>query len=176
MAEAEPKIEDVEKSITTLADSMQAYDNTTLETQELRRALVNKIMPAILKIDLNIDDSTDPDLFASTSRFIEQGRQLLNDLDSAAKNQVNIKLKKTDLEQQKQSNLEIAKLLQQVKLDSWKANDPNTPLVQNEAELAEALEHKCTEAGCVVLDTELDKEDRRLPTPDDKDDFEMKRE
>lgn len=176
MATAEPTAEDVEKSLTTLADSMLAYDNTTLETQEMRRAMVSKLMPAILKIDLNIDDTTDADLLASKSRFIEQGRQLLNDLDSAAKNQVNIKLKKSDLEQQKQSNLEIAKLLQQVKLDAWKVNDPNTPVVQNETELAEALETKCTEAGCVVLDSELDKEDRRLPTPDDKDDFEMKHE
>ena len=145
-------------------------------TQELRRALVAKLMPAVMKLDLNVDASSDPDLVASQSRVIEQARQLLNDIDSSAKNHVNVKLKKSDIENNHQSNMEIAKLLQKIKIDVMNPNDPNRPLAQSEEELNELLDKKCEENGCVVLDTELGMEDRHLPTNEDKDDFEMKKE
>ena len=44
------------------------------------------------------------------------------------------------------------------------------------ATLNKLLDKKCEENGCVVLDTELGMEDRHLPTNEDKDDFEMKKE
>ena len=93
-----PSMEEVEKSIVSLEQSMLEYDHATNETQELRRALVAKLMPAVMKLDLNVDASSDPDLVASQSRVIEQARQLLNDIDSSAKNHVNVKLKKSDIE------------------------------------------------------------------------------
>lgn len=171
----EPSDADVERAVSTLVDSMREYDNVTNSTQELRRALVAKVIPSILAMDMSTTDSTDPDLFASKARYLEQGRQLLNDLDSAAKNHVNVKLKKTDIEQQHQSNLEIAKLLQQIKLDQWQP-DPNRPLVNNEAELEQALEHRCATGDCEVLPSELALDDRKLPTEEDKDDFNLKHE
>ena len=129
-----------------------------------------------MKLDLSVDASSDPDLVASQSRVIEQARQLLNDIDSSAKNHVNVKLKKSDIENNHQSNMEIAKLLQKIKIDVMNPNDPNRPLVQSEEELNKLLDKKCEENGCVVLDTELGMEDRQLPTNEDKDDFEMKKE
>ena len=72
--------------------------------------------------------------------------------------------------------MEIAKLLQKIKIDVMNPNDPNRPLVQSEEELNQLLDKKCEENGCVVLDTELGMEDRHLPTNEDKDDFEMKKE
>ena len=171
-----PSMEEVEKSIVSWEQSMFEYDHATNEAQELRRALVAKLMPAVMKLDLNVDASSDPDLVASQSRVIEQARQLLNDIDSSAKNHVNVKLKKSDIENNHQSNMEIAKLLQKIKIDVMNPNDPNRPLVQSEEELNELLDKKCEENGCVVLDTELGMEDRHLPTNEDKDDFEMKKE
>ena len=171
-----PSMEEVEKSIVSLEQSMLEFDHATNETQELRRALVAKLMPAVMKLDLNVDSSSDPDLVASQSRVIEQARQLLNDIDSSAKNHVNVKLKKSDIENNHQSNMEIAKLLQKIKIDVMNPNDPNRPLVQSEEELDKLLDKKCEENGCVVLDTELGMEDRHLPTNEDKDDFEMKKE
>ena len=135
-----PSMEEVEKSIVSLEQSMLEYDHATNETQELRRALVAKLMPAVMKLDLNVDASSDPDLVASQSRVIEQARQLLNDIDSSAKNHVNVKLKKSDIENNHQSNMEIAKLLQKIKIDVMNPNDPNRPLVQSEEELNKLLE------------------------------------
>lgn len=160
----EPTAESVERSVQSLTESMLTYDYTVASTQELRQSLINKIVPAALELDLKVDPGTDPDVYASQVRLIEQARQLLNDREKSAKDHVTTKLKKSDLDQQKQSNLEVAKLLQQIKLDSWAVQDPNRPLVQTEEELAEALDQKCAEKGCTVLDTELTKGEGMLPT------------
>ena len=159
----EPTAESIDQAVASLTETMRNYDYTVTSTQELRQSLINKIVPAALELDLKVDMGTDPDVYASQVRLIEQARQLLNDREKSAKDHVTTKLKKSDLDQQKQSNLEIAKLLQQIKLDSWSVQDPNKPLVQTEEELAAALDQKCAEKGCKVLDTELAKGEGMLP-------------
>ena len=79
----EPTAEAVQENLMSLQDSMRNLDTAVLETQEVRRALLNKFLPEVLSLDMKVNAETDPDQYASQTRFIEQTRQLLNDIDNS---------------------------------------------------------------------------------------------
>ena len=172
----EPTVEAVKENIDRLSDnvlitlegSMKNLDYMTTKTQNIRETLLDKFLPQVLNLDMTVRADTDPDQYASQTRFIEQTRQLLNDIDSSAKNHLTMKMKQSDMEAQQQSQVNIVELLSKIQINtaSWNKND-GSAVVPSEAELASALEKRGTELGCKVLDTELTVGESQLPKPED---------
>ena len=172
----EPTAEAVQENLMSLQDSMRNLDTAVLETQEVRRALLNKFLPEVLSLDMKVNAETDPDQYASQTRLIEQTRQLLNDIDNSAKNHVAAKLKQKDLDNQAEASINIAELLKEVKINQGWGNDNLCSPAFKSEELDDLLDEKCDEAGCVVLDTELEMGTNNLPKEEDQDDFEKQKE
>ena len=164
VASQEPTMESVQASLQTLNDSMLHFDDTTRSTQEIRRALVNKFLPDVMNLDMRVDRGTDPDLYQSQARFISEMRQLLNDLDSTAKNHVNVKLKRTDMEQQHANSIDPAAILAAIKLNQpLQVNVTATVPQPSKEEITEKLEKQMQAAGDQILDTELEIGGNQLP-------------
>ena len=164
VASQEPTMESVQASLQTLNDSMLHFDDTTRSTQEIRRALVNKFLPDVMNLDMRVDRGTDPDLYQGQARFISEMRQLLNDLDSTAKNHVNVKLKRTDMEQQHANSIDPAAILAAIKLNQpLQVNVTTTVPQPSKEEIAEKLEKQMQAAGDQILDTELEIGGNQLP-------------
>ena len=164
---SEPTQDAVAANIISLEASIQNLDVVNSRTQDVRKILLDKFLPEVLKLDMSVGPHTDPDQYASQTRFIEQTRQLLNDMDTSAKNHVSIKLKQKDLDAQQQSQVNIVELLSKIQINtqSWNQND-GSAVVQNASELADTLEKRGKELGCQVLDTELAVGDSKLPQPE----------
>lgn len=164
VASQEPTMESVQASLQTLNDSMLHFDDTTRSTQEIRRALVNKFLPDVMNLDMRVDRGTDPDLYQGQARFISEMRQLLNDLDSTAKNHVNVKLKRTDMEQQHANSIDPAAILAAIKLNQpLQVNVTTTVPQPSKEEITEKLEKQMQVAGDQILDTELEIGGNQLP-------------
>lgn len=164
VASQEPTMESVQASLQTLNDSMLHFDDTTRSTQEIRRALVNKFLPDVMNLDMRVDRGTDPDLYQGQARFISEMRQLLNDLDSTAKNHVNVKLKRTDMEQQHANSIDPAAILAAIKLNQpLQVNVTATVPQPSKEEITEKLEKQMQAAGDQILDTELEIGGNQLP-------------
>lgn len=164
VASQEPTMESVQASLQTLNDSMLHFDDTTRSTQEIRRALVNKFLPDVMNLDMRVDRGTDPDLYQGQARFISEMRQLLNDLDSTAKNHVNVKLKRTDMEQQHANSIDPAAILAAIKLNQpLQVNVTTTVPQPSKEEITEKLEKQMQAAGDQILDTELEIGGNQLP-------------
>ena len=164
VASQEPTMESVQASLQTLNDSMLHFDDTTRSTQEIRRALVNKFLPDVMNLDMRVGRGTDPDLYQGQARFISEMRQLLNDLDSTAKNHVNVKLKRTDMEQQHANSIDPAAILAAIKLNQpLQVNVTTTVPQPSKEEITEKLEKQMQAAGDQILDTELEIGGNQLP-------------
>lgn len=155
----------VSKPMMSIETVMNNLDTTVTSTQEIRQALLEKLVPAALKIKLDIDEGTNSDLLASETRFIEQVRQLLNDQDNAAKNHASMKLKKVEQEDQQKTRINVVELLGQIQANTaaWRSNDPNTPVIQSEEELELELAKVAKANAIEVLDTELETSSNNLP-------------
>ena len=63
--------------IDTLSASMAKYDDTNVNVQVIRQKLANKLLSDVMKMDLSVVASTDPDLFAAQAKMISEARGLL---------------------------------------------------------------------------------------------------
>ena len=157
----EPTKEAVEAHLVTLNESMHEYDLRTAETQEMRRALLAKLFPQAMNLDMSVEAGTDPDLYAAQSRFLERVTSLLNDVDTSARNQVNMKLKQTDMENQNANTINAAEFLSQIKAaHGW--IDNNTP-VQTEEDIEKAAKAAFDDNHVAILDTEMEEGVNQLP-------------
>lgn len=148
----------------SLIESMGCYDATTASTQEIRNQLVAKMLPSILNMQIDSDPTTDPDLYASQARMISEFRQLLNDRDTADRNNVQVKLKQKDSEVAAQNSFNVAEFLKQVKFSSQGGGNPFAGASDMNIIDAKALVEQCAlEQGCEVLDTELEMGQTPLP-------------
>lgn len=143
-----------------LLQSMRNYDDITERNQVLRQQMIEKILPHILKMDMTVDEDTDPDIYQGKSRFISEARQLLNDSDAAAKNHVAVKLKRTDMDQQRETAIDVAKILSMFKLNSPMQLPPSQQL--SDDELATKLDERLADTD-PILDTELEMGGNQLP-------------
>lgn len=155
----EPTFASVHAELNTLAQSMKHFDETVSSTQDLRRALANKMMPAVMAMDL--DDTSDPDVTLGKSKFLAEYRQLLNDMDGSAKTHIGIKLKQKDMEDQHANSINAAELLAAVKLN----NDILTQRVNqtNPEELSKLVEDRLVGTDETILDSELQLGGNSLP-------------
>lgn len=153
--------------VDSLERSMINFDSTVEYTSSIRDQMLAKLMKSFNDLQLETNSMADPDLMSAQSRLLEQIRGLLNDMDASTKNHVNIKLKKTDIDNQHQSNINAAELLAQLKL----TNDNFTRQVtmhtitpsdsEIEARLAERIENATDMPD--IPDTELEVGGSKLP-------------
>lgn len=149
-----------DSQIDSLMASMGQYDKNTVNTQIIRQKLANKLLNNVLKMDLNVVATTNPDLFAAQAKMIAEARGLLNDMDNSSRNHTAIKLKQKDTETQADAVLNAAELLTKIKLTVAAEPTGNT---QSADVIEDAIEHQFEENGCVVLDTELEMGGNNLP-------------
>lgn len=149
-----------DSQIDSLMASMGQYDKNTVNTQIIRQKLANKLLNNVLKMDLNVVATTNPDLFAAQAKMIAEARGLLNDMDNSSRNHTAIKLKQKDTETQADAVLNAAELLTKIKLTVAAEPTGNT---QSEDVIEDAIKHQFEENGCVVLDTELEMGGNNLP-------------
>ena len=149
-----------DSQIDSLMASMSQYDKNTINTQLIRQTLANKLLNDVLKMDLNVVATTNPDLFAAQARMIAEARGLLNDMDTSSRNHTAIKLKQKDTETQADAVLNAAELLTKIKLTV--AAEP-AGVTQSADVIEDAIMHQFEENGCVVPDTELEMGGNNLP-------------
>lgn len=149
-----------ETNIESLADSMKQYDKNVINIQITRQKLANKLMDAVMNMDLNVGEHADPDTVIAKSKILAEARGLLNDLDSSAKNHTATKLKYKDSETQANAVFNAADLLSKIKIsiDSNAATAPTSV-----ADIESGIEKQFTEKGCDILETELETGGNKLP-------------
>lgn len=157
-----PEEQDYLKS---LEDTMLHLDNSTATTQSVRNQMLKKLLPVVDALDIETGLAADPDLLQAQSRLVSEVRGLLNDIDSSAKNQVSIKLKKSDLDTQKQSSINAAEILAQLKLTNdimikQIAGDTSAP---SQEEIEQHLEKEFASSELDIPDTELEVGGSMLP-------------
>lgn len=148
--------------LSTLNESMDAYDELTSTTQTLRRVMLDKFLPDALNLDMSVNANTDALMYKSQAAFVAEVRQLLNDVDASAKNHVSIKLKRVDLEQQQANHIDPAELLKAIKLTRPIQVNITSPQPSVE-EIETKLEERLAAAGGEILDTELELGGNQLP-------------
>lgn len=166
-----PEIDEssAEANLASLEDTMRNFDNTTHTTMTLRRALINKFLPEALNLDMQVTKATDPDMYQGQARFLSEVRQLLNDMDSTTKGHVQTKLKRVDLDQQRDNKIDPAALLAAIKLTQ--PLEINLNVVQpSHEEIDSKLEQRLAETGDSILDTELEMGGNNLPVEADEQD------
>lgn len=153
--------------IESLVNSMKKYDETNINTQIVRQRLANKLLNDVMKMDLAVTAATDPDLFAAESKMISEARGLLNDIDNSSKNHVATKLKRKDSDTQASMAFNAAELLTKISI-SLKPQDAS-PVVSSD-EINQMIESQFDDPGTVVLDSELEVGNNKLPQPSKKED------
>ena len=164
-----PEEQDYLKS---LEDTMLQLDNSTTTTQSVRNQMLKKLLPVVDALDIETGLAADPDLLQAQSRLVSEVRGLLNDIDSSAKSQVSIKLKKSDLDTQKQSSINAAEILSQLRLTNdliVKQVAGNSTLPSKE-EIEQHLEKEFASSELDIPDTELEVGGSMLPIHNQKDD------
>lgn len=151
----------VKHELNTLQGSLDNYDATTATTADVRRTLMNKLMPSVMKLDLDVTKGTDPEIYAAQTKLLGEMRQLLNDMDSSAQKHVAVKLKKKDSEVQEANAINAAELFKHIKLGST-IMDINIPNLTEDV-VNDAIKKQFDDNGCIVLDTELIENDSQLP-------------
>lgn len=169
-ASLQPSMESVNESLATLADSLMQFDATVASTQSIRNQLMVKFLPDILNLDMKVDKSTDPDQYASQTRFLGEFRQLLNDMDSSSKNHVAVKLKQKDMEMQHTHSVNAAELLAKIQFSNG-VPVSNLPFTKTQQEIDSLIETQFQDSGCVVFDTELETGNTSLPEKKVSDEF-----
>lgn len=90
----------------------------------------------------------------------DTAKNLLNDLDKAAKDHVTVKLKQKDTETNAAAGINIAEFLTKIKMTD---NISGGTVVQTKDQIEKALDKQFEERGTVVLDTELEMGGNMLP-------------
>lgn len=163
MANEESNTEIIPPALDTVEESFEYLDDTIQSTQTTRQELLTRITSAIEHFDFALEAATDLDIYQAQLKMVDHARQLLNDLDNAARNHTNLKLKQSALSEQHQANVNIAEILSKVKLDqaAWAVGDPNKPGFKNEAELEATL--KTLTKDEVISKDELEVSSSKLP-------------
>lgn len=152
--------------IAALEESMLHFDQSIATTQDMRRKILEKLLPSIESMEVETSFAADPDLFQAQSRFISEIRGLLNDIDTSAKTQVSVKLKKTDMDTQHQSSINAAEILAQLKLNNdilVKQVTAKNSTTLNEADIEKQIESRFIESGANIPETELEMGGSNLP-------------
>ncbi len=102
------------KRCLSLQDALDNLDATTHSTQDIRKQLMVKFLPDILNLDLKQDSNKDPEVYTAKSRFLNEYRGLLTDIDNSSKSHAQIKLKQKDTEMQGQA-LNVVDFLNKIK-------------------------------------------------------------
>ena len=147
-------------NIESLADSMKQYDKNVINIQITRQKLANKLMSAVMGMDLSVDEHADPDTVIAKSKILAEARGLLNDLDSSAKNHTATKLKYKDSETQANAVFNAADLLSKIKISidqDMKAAPTST------TEIEAGIEKQFENKNCTILETELETGGNKLP-------------
>ena len=143
--------------IDTLSASMAKYDDTNVNVQVIRQKLANKLLSDVMKMDLSVVASTDPDLFAAQAKMISEARGLLK------------KLKHKDSETQASVAFNAAELLSKIKL-SVAGDASGSLVVDNSDEIEDLIAKQFDDPDSLVLDTELEMGGNMLPERKDSDD------
>ena len=156
----------------SLEDTMLHLDNSTSTTQSVRNQMLKKLLPVVDNLDIETGLASDPDLLQAQSRLVSEVRGLLNDIDSSAKSQVSIKLKKSDLDTQKQSSINAAEILSQLRLtnDLIVKQVAGNPALPSKEEIEQHLEKEFASSELDIPDTELEVGGSMLPIHNQKDD------
>ena len=162
--------ESIQQSLMSLQESMQILDSTAAMTQSARNQILVKLLPEVIKMDLEVTDRSDPELFESKARLIAETRGLLNDMDTSARNHTNMKLKQKDVETNAANTLNAAEFLAQIKLGGISVSQPKQ-MQHSEQEISEQLETRFAQEGLEILPTELETGQTQLPEPRVSDDF-----
>lgn len=166
--EVKDNFKEVDVEDYSLEQSMREYDQTTKDTQSFRRQVLDDMKNSMSIMRVTIEDG-DKMITAKLS-YLSQLRELLNDIDNAARNNTTIKLKKSAIEEQHQSNINVVEILSKISLNnqaSWAAGDVNHPVYKDEQALAQALANATSNE--VISDAELEMSDGMLPRPKEKD-------
>ena len=143
--------------IKDILDSMGVYDQNVINTQRAREALASKLVEIASDIDLNEHNA---EMFQAKLEAINTAKNLLNDLDKAAKDHVTVKLKQKDTETNATAGINIAEFLTKIKMTD---NISSGTVVQTKDQIEKALDKQFEERGTVVLDTELEMGGNMLP-------------
>lgn len=147
-------------NIESLADSMKQYDRNVVNIQITRQKLANKLMDAVMSMDLTVNEHADPDTVIAKSKILAEARGLLNDLDSSAKSHTATKLKYKDSETQANAVFNAADLLSKIKI-SIDQEMTHTPA--SSADIEAGIEKQFEDKKCTILETELETGDNKLP-------------
>lgn len=150
-------------NISDLLGSMKNYDETTEYTQAMRKALIERYTPDVLKLDMSVNKGTDPELYASQTRFFSEYNNLLNHYDTAARNHTSVKLKNREIENTANIAFSAAEFLSKIKLTD-KDNVPGSPCLQSKEEVDALISKQFEESGSIILDSELEEGNIQLPS------------
>lgn len=149
-------------SIQSIVDSMNVYDKNVINTQRAREALATRLVEVAADIDL---DESNAEMFQAKLEAINTAKNLLNDLDKAARDHVTTKLKQKDTDTNAAAGVNIAEFLSKIKL----TNDiSNGTAVQTTDQIEQHLNQQFEDTGVIVLDSELEMGGNMLP-PERKD-------
>lgn len=140
-------------NISDPTNAIAQYGLTVEYTQNIRKELVSKMLPAITDMDIKAE-MADPELYEAKAKMISTVTSLLNDLDNSKKNFANTKLKQKDSEVNANTSIDISKILQGFKLNQNPVfND--TPEIDMDA-LDDEIEKEFTSSDLEIPDFELE--------------------
>jgi len=119
--------------------------------------LAAKLVEIASDIDLNEHNA---EMFQAKLEAINTAKNLLNDLDKAAKDHVTVKLKQKDTETNATAGINIAEFLTKIKMTD---NMNSGTAVQTKEQIEKALDQQFEDRGTVVLDSELEMGGNMLP-------------
>ena len=151
------KVYTPDTKIKDILDSMGVYDRNVINTQRAREALAAKLVEIASDIDLNEHNA---EMFQAKLEAINTAKNLLNDLDKAAKDHVTVKLKQKDTETNATAGINIAEFLTKIKMTD---NMNSGTAVQTKEQIEKALDQQFEDRGTVVLDSELEMGGNMLP-------------
>lgn len=146
----------------TIEENILQYETRAETVQTRRQKLIAKMEAAVDKMDLEITNKSDPDLVMSQARVLEQYRQMLNDVEASERNLIATKLKKKDSETTSLQAGQLAEFLKSIKFSNGVPMEERPKMTAEE--LNKLMEKQFEERGCVVVETELEANDRQLPT------------
>lgn len=146
----------------TIEENILQYETRAETVQTRRQKLIAKMEAAVDKMDLEITNKSDPDLVMSQARVLEQYRQMLNDVEASERNLITTKLKKKDSETTSLQAGQLAEFLKSIKFSNGVPMEERPKMTAEE--LNKLMEKQFEERGCVVVETELEANDRQLPT------------
>lgn len=145
------------------------YEIRNETTQSRRQKLIAKMEDAIDKMDMVINNNSDPDMVQSQARVLEQYRQMLNDVEASERNLINTKLKKKDSDISSTQAGQLSEFLKTIKFSNGVPMQ-DRPVLSAE-EMNKLIDSQFEERGCVVVESELEDSDRQLPKKKTEEEF-----